>query len=475
MTASLLADIAQRPGDTVLLTHADGHTTSLEGMFAAAANMARRLGELGVGPGDRLLVQAENSDQLLTFYVACALARIAACPLDPALPPARVAGLRTTIAPKMLIDAATLTTLAAPAADPMAALPGPDDAAEWMIIFSSGTTGEPKGIVHTQGSLMASAKSFAALSELGPESVIYHHFPMFYMAGIFNMFLCPLVAGARIVLGQKFSQMQMLSFWEEPRRHGVNHLTLTPTMALSLCQLYRRDDKLLDHLAQYQTIISTSSTLHPSVAERFHQTFAVPLRTCYGVTEIGGSITVQSWAEGLAFESCGAFSPETSIRAGSDANHPGEILVKTPFMMKGYLTRSGLSQPFDADGYFSTGDLGYVEDGRLFVTGRENDLVKKGGEFISLGLIENLALSLSQVAEVSVVAVPDDYWGNKIVLFYVPAAGVGMDEMENAAKDLFGANLRKIEIPDKLIAVPWFPKTSIGKTIKRDLVSRYTL
>lgn len=474
MSAALLDSIARRPGDTPLLIAADGHTTSLGGFFSVAANMARRMAESGVAPGDRVMVQVENSDRLLAFYLACALSRVAACPLDPAMPASRVAALKPTVTPTLFVDGAMLAALDEPAATDTA-LPGPDDAADWLIIFSSGTTGEPKGIVHTQGSLLSSAQSFATLSELGPESVIYHHFPMFYMAGIFNMFLCPLVAGARIVVGQKFSQLQMLSFWELPIRHGVNHLTLTPTMALSLCQLHRRDDRLQDHLSRYQTIISTSSTLHKSVAERFLHTFGVPLRTCYGVTEVGGSITVQSWAEGLAFESCGPFAAEVQVRAGDSESAPAEILVRTPFMMRGYLTKAGVTTPFDADGYFHTGDIGYVSGGRLFVTGRDNDLVKKGGEFVSLGLIENLALSLPQVAEASVVAVPDDYWGNKIVLFYVPAAGIGIDETEDAAKTVFAATLRKIEIPDKIVAVPWFPKTSIGKTVKRDLIARYTL
>ena len=144
-------------------------------------------------------------------------------------------------------------------------------------------------------------------------------------------------------------------------------------------------------------------------------------------------------------------------------------------MMKGYLSRDGITPPFDPEGFFHTGDLGYVKDGRLFVSARQGDLVKKGGEFVSLGLIENLALSLPEVAEASTVAVPDDYWGNKIVLFYVPAAGTGIDQVDGAAQSLFAAHLRKIEFPDKLIAVPWLPKTAIGKTIKRDLVARYTL
>jgi acyl-CoA synthetase (AMP-forming)/AMP-acid ligase II len=109
----------------------------------------------------------------------------------------------------------------------------------------------------------------------------------------------------------------------------------------------------------------------------------------------------------------------------------------------------------------------------LFVTGRESELVKKGGEFISLPMIENVALRCTEIADAAAAAVPDEYWGSRLVLFYSPRQGASMEHVEGRLKDLLVDGLRKIEQPDKLIAVPWMPKTSIGKIIRRELVERY--
>lgn len=464
-------------GDRVLLRLPSGEETSYSEFRKNAEAQARHLLEMGLTPGDRLLIKLENSPDLLSLYLACALAGLVACPTDPASPATRIALLQRELTPKLVVDRDTLSALRLPPGASAPALPKYDEQRDFVIIYSSGTTAEPKGIVHTVRSLTESAKAFNELTGLGDGSVIYHHFPMFYMAGIFNLFLCPVMAGATIVVGQRFSSLQMLRFWDAPKASGVNHLTVTPTMALSLCQLYRRDDSLLEHISKYQAIISTSSTLYGSIAKRFYDIFGIPLQSCYGVTEVGGSITLQGWDDALALDSnsVGRHLPIVQIRAGTNAGNATDVLIKTPFMMKGYITRGKMISPFDDDGFFRTGDVGYCAGDSLFLTGRESDTVKKGGEFVSLPQIEDLSLSSPHVSDVAAVAVPDEYWGNKIVLFYIPTPQSDIDGVERELSDLFAQRLRQIEIPDKLIPVPAMPKTSIGKTVKRSLVERYTI
>ena len=461
-------------GDREFLIVQDGRVIRYDEFWEGAVAIASRLHEQGVVAGDRLIVMLENSEHLLCLYLASAMIGAVVCPLDPLMPDVRVAPIKKALAPKLVIDSMVLRELLAPPAVHRN-FNSIDEDNDFVIIYSSGTTGEPKGIVHTIRSIVGSACAFAAMSELGESSVVYHHFPMYYMAGIFNMFLCPLVAGSRIVLGPRFSNIQMLRFWENPIKHGVNHLTITPTMANTLCQLYRTDNVLLDHLSRYQAVISTSSFLYPTVASRFIETFGVPLRSCYGVTEVGGSFTLQTWAEALAQDSVGRIYPDTEIRTTGTPEAPGEIYVKTPFLMRGYLIKGIMQPQFDEKGFFATGDLGYVRDGQLFLTGRENDLVKKGGEFISLSLLENLSLRIAGVSEVAAVAVQDEYWGNRVVLFYVAINVDNIKEVEDAINAEYQKCLRKIELPDKLIPVPVMPKTSVGKILKRDLIVRYTI
>jgi acyl-CoA synthetase (AMP-forming)/AMP-acid ligase II len=310
---------------------------------------------------------------------------------------------------------------------------------------------------------------------VGADTVVYHHFPMFYMAGIFNMFFTPMCGGATIVLGPRFSKSTMLRFWELPQKHNVNCLTLTPTMAHSLCQLYRRDDKLLAHVGKYQSIVGTGSVLYQSIAQRFLATFRVPLRTCYGVTEVGGTITYQAWEDALAFQSMGGWAKSTEIVAGQEGA-PKEILVKTPYMAKSYLIKGQYQKVGDAEGYFHCGDLGYIKEGTLYFTGREHDLVKKGGEFVSTQMLEDLALKNPHVQEVAAVGVPDEFWGASVVLFYVPQRDDANEaEILPVFDKLFADGLRDIERPDKIVPVPWMPKTSIGKVVKRELLDKYSV
>src|SRR5207302_11496736 len=101
--------------------------------------------------------------------------------------------------------------------------------------------------------------------------------------------------------------------------------------------------------------------------------------------------------------------------------------------------------------------------------------VKKGGEFVSTQVVEDLALRTRLVTDVAAVGVPDEFWGAKLVLFYVPQADASESEILTALDRLFAEHLREIERPDKIIPVPWMPKTSIGKIVKRQLVDTYTL
>lgn len=471
---AFLGNTFERNSSRRFLITTDGREVTYGQFMDAARGIAANLAERGLSAGSRVMIQVENSENLLSLYLACALSGIVACPIDPQLPANRATILRSRFAPALLVSEEVLAQLASRPAGTRPELPRLSDDAEFVVVFSSGSTGEPKGIVHTVRSMVESAISFAALSELNADSVVYHHFPMFYMAGIFNQFFCPLVAGGSIVIGPKFSKTQMLRFWEQPMSARVNSLTLTPTMALSLVQLYRRNEALLEHLSRYQAVVATGGPLYRSIAERFLATFKVPLRACYGVTEVGGSITFQSWEDALVVQSMGGVAAGVEVRAGSEAA-PAEIVIRTPFMAKGYLVKGEMTALRDAEGFFRTGDIGYMKDGLMYFSGREHDLIKKGGEFVSTQLVEDLGLRNGHVTDVAAVGVSDEFWGARVVLFYVPGRDASEAEILSEFDRLFSDGLRSVERPDKIIPVPWMPKTSIGKIVKRELVEKYTL
>lgn len=475
-----LVSIFSENASRILFVAENGHAITYLDAWNTALAVRHALTKQGAREGARIAMILPNSEHMPILYLACAMGGFVACPVDPSLPASRTQQIFHQIEPSIIVDPALLNTLFATPADPQT-LPAPAFSlnGEFLIVLSSGTTGVAKGIIHSLSNILLSAASFARLSELGPNSVVYSHFPMFYMAGIFNLFFCPLLAAARIIIGPQFSPLAMLSFWDRPLATGVNHLTLTPTMANSLAHIFRDRGNALEKIQKFEAIISTSSTLNNSIAQRFLDTFSIPLRSCYGVTELGGSITLQSWEEALAMDSVGLIEGGNSqCKAGLSNNMPAEIRIKTPFMMKGYLGNGDTSSPFDAEGFFATGDIGYMERGRLYVTGRESDLIKRGGEFISIQQIECIALQCNLISDAAVVSTPEEFWGNKLTLFYVPAPGISAEhepEILFELSALFNEQLKHLEIPEKIIPVPWLPKTPIGKTIKRALAEKYTI
>jgi Acyl-CoA synthetases (AMP-forming)/AMP-acid ligases II len=240
--------------------------------------------------GHFLLIQIENTEDYLKLYIACMLIGVIACPIDPNLPKKRVASIQNEIHPSYIINNIDeFKKLKIHPSNKKYDINNETNR-NCLVLFSSGTTGEPKGIVHSVNSLLTSARSFANCSGINSKTIIYHHFPMFYMAGIFNMFLCPMVQGAKIVLGKRFSAKNMLDFWELPKKHGVNNLTITPTMAIALLRIFREDKNVTKYIKNIDSIISTGSHLYLSIFQKFFLKFSIPLQNCYGVTEVGGNI-----------------------------------------------------------------------------------------------------------------------------------------------------------------------------------------
>ena len=198
---ALLKDLFAADPSKRFLLAAGAKPVSYGEFYQSAVNIGRQLQQRGIKPGSRLMIQAENSEKLLALYVACALTGAVACPLDPLLPAGRAAAFQSRFAPALQIDDPLLDALSATAAAPGAVFPEVPDDADFLVVFSSGSTGEPKGIVHSLRSMMDSAASFAELSGLNADSVVYHHFPMFYMAGIFVLLL-----GSALLLAGLFAE-----------------------------------------------------------------------------------------------------------------------------------------------------------------------------------------------------------------------------------------------------------------------------
>ena len=258
-----------------------------------------------------------------------------------------------------------------------------------IVFFTSGTTGKPKGIVHNIFNLLKSANDFSTLANYRNGSRILHNWPHYYMAGFFNMFLCPLVSGSTIFFDEEIDINTYLNYWQKLKENKIDIAYLSPTMAHALISY--SNYKKIDNKNIKTKIISTGSFLYSSTKLKFKNIFGIDLINCYGVTEVGGSISLSNKLNQKA-ESIGKLSDGVKIKLSKN----NEIQIKSKYQFEGYLENYLNFKKFK-NAYFNSGDLGKFEKGEFIITGRDKEIIKKGGEAVSLLKIEDIALGCKGV------------------------------------------------------------------------------
>ena len=344
---------------------------------------------------------------------------------------------------------------------------------DFLIIFTSGTTGNPKGILFETESFLKSAQSFASIAEYNENTIVYHCLPMFYMAGILNTFFSCIFSNSKVILAEKVTIFNIINLINNSYKLKPNSITLTPSIYQSLMLNDKNSKSIIDHFKDYQSIISTASYLYPEIQEKFYTMYKKRIQSCYGLTELGGPLTIQSWEDTFEESNVGRNHKDVKIKI-FQSNNVNNIYIKTPFSMKGTITSEGFQKLFtDKNGFFNTGDIGDYKNGILFIKGRSKDIVKKGGEILSLNFIENIALKNLNVSECAAVGKDDKLMGERIILF------IKFNQINIIQEDIINLNdhlkkyLRPIEMPSKIIPVPIIPKTSNNKPSKKTLLELY--
>ena len=342
-----------------------------------------------------------------------------------------------------------------------------DEHIPFLIVNSSGTTGKKKYIVHSAYTLFQAAVVFTKHYDAKPYATYYHCWPLNYYAGIFNLFVCPLVSGGNIALHPELNASSIHEFWLNFLKIQPSIMYLSPTMinlVLKTASIYCKEKNPFENCH----VISTSTVLYPEIATRFKEKFQNEIFSCYGITEMGGSFTFgQSLTKNFTV---GPIMPEIDCKFVNQM-----IYIKSPYSALGYLSDEGdITQiPTDESGFYSTGDIGYLDQRDLILIGRESDCIQKGGMGLSLTDIENCVLSLDGIFECCAVAKKDYFWGENYDLF------ITLDNshtnqptvvIEKTKKHIH-QNMPSRCWPDQIIVIDELPKTSSGKTIKRLIFS----
>jgi len=507
-TLGFLAIPAEIVPDQEAVVTEGGRFTYAE-TLSRVRRLASALARLGVRPGTRVAVLHTNSHRYVEAYYAAAMLGAVFIPLNyRAKRPELEHMLRAGGVELVLVGARYLEHLDAvrgvlPALRTVIGLDGPAgslpayeelvaEAAEHageagvedddvtILMFTSGTTALPKGVMLTFGDFTAYVTANVELADGTPRGAALLCVPLYHIAGATNM-MTTLWTGRRLVLMPQFEPRGWLDLVERER---ISHAFLVPTMLKQLLDqpdLERRDLSSLEILS-YGGAAMPFPVIRRAI-ERFPKT--VGFVNAFGQTETTSTLTLlgpeDHRLEGTAEEierrtrrltSIGRPLPDVEVRIADDDGHArgagevGEIWVRTPRVMKGYAGAGG--SPLVADGWLPTRDMGWVdEDGYLYVAGRKDDMIIRGGENIAPAEVEAVLQSHPAVEEAAVVGVPDVEWGQRVAAFVVVRPGASLSP--DALTDFCRERLASFKKPELVRFVTELPKNPMGKILRKDL------
>ena len=485
-TPDTLGDLVSRglaaAPDAGFVVHSQ--TRPFVGTFADVELVARRLAaglhERGVGPGDVVALQLPNWMEAAAAFWASALLGAVTVPIVHFYGRKEVGHIVATAQPKVfvtterfgrmefqpdLVGGVPIVVLVGRdfdeflAAEPMSGTLRTDPAGPALIAFTSGTTRDPKGVVHSHQTLGFETRQWRANypEDRGRQLTAT---PVGHFIGMLGAFLIPVLEGAPIDLADVFDPAAVLALMKSD---GVTIGGGPPYFVTSLLD---HPDCTDEHRRHIKTCGLGGSTVPAAVTRRLADMGVFVFRS-YGSTEhpsITGSGIGAPEAKRLYTD--GNARPGVEIELTED----GEIVSRGPDLCLGYTDPELTANAFDADGWYHTGDIGVLDDdGYLTITDRKADVIIRGGENISALEVEEVLLAMPEVAEAVVVAVPDERLGERTAAVLRLRAGVSMPTLDAVRAHFEATGVARQKWPEELHRVPAdadFPRTASGKVQK---------
>jgi 2-furoate---CoA ligase len=461
----------------------DAHTNQL----------ARALADLGVGRRDRVALSLAGGEPLASLHLAAQKLGAVSVPLSTRLGPEEFGYCVSDAEPALLItDASTAATAEKAGVEtthrdvgelatdgrPDGALPtAPAEDDISVMLYTSGTTGRPKGVPRSHRAEHSAAVAHLVQTQLRQGEVVLGVMPMFHTMGLRTL-LASIVCGGTWVPQARFDADESVQLIRDEK---VSSLYLVPTIFWSLLRADGfTETTTLDRLA-YAGAAMTPALAEQLVAELRPQV----LVNHYGSTEI---YTFTIGPDGAAKPGCagraGIFSrirlvaPEVGAAPDAvvGAGEQGQIIASmaSPEAFAGYWRRPDADEKSIRDGWYYTGDLAVAdEDGDLWVAGRVDDMINSGGENIYPDEIEAALVRCPAVADVCVVGMPHERWGSAVTAFVVPADGLTPDEVLSQLERYLPAEsgLSSLKRPKRAVVVSAIPRSAVGKTLRRTLTA----
>jgi long-chain acyl-CoA synthetase len=464
--------------------------------------LANALMAEGVKKGDRVSTFMFNTEELGTAFFACAKIGAVFNPINFRLQGEEVAFILSDAAPKVVLFEKAVEPVIASienrfpytafwfidnetpeyaasyhekvkAAEPRAVEADVDENDLYAIMYTSGTTGRPKGVMHKHRSMVEQSLTVIGATKLGAGDVGLVTAPMFHCAELHCAFLPRIHAGGSNVILHQFHPKKVLELIDSEK---ITKFFAAPTMWNMILQ-----ENLSDYnIESLKLGLYGAAPMAPSLVHACHDRLGIKLVQAYGMTEMGPAITFlpeedQLRKAGAAGQAClnheirivkpnedGPSDPDVIMPPGES----GEIIVQGPCMMTGYFNREDASEKAMHKGWYHSGDIGYLdEDGYLWVKDRVDDMIISGGENIYPREVEDVLHAHEGVLDVAIVGQPDDRWGESVTAFVVKKdQAVTEEELDEWCKD--SDSLANYKRPRKYVFVEELPRNASGKIQK---------
>jgi acyl-CoA synthetase (AMP-forming)/AMP-acid ligase II len=505
--ASAAAELLARAPERILVIEGERGFAVRE-IHAAAERLARALLRRGLAPGDTISFQLPNWHEAMIVSLAAVMAGLVLNPITPIYRDAEVGFMLADSRSKLIFVPAefrgydfpammrrVLPGLGAPVEvvvlrgdagdftswDALMALgedggelplPGADPDAVKLVMYTSGTTGRAKGVIHSHNSLHAENWMRAAHLGIGPADILFNPSPVTHVTGMLYALCLPFTLGVTTILMDVWNASEALA---SMRRHGATGMIASTIFLQELLAAAQAQE---EHLPCLRFFLCGGAQVRPELILDAGAHF-----TSCAFSRIYGSTEVPMITAGVASRDRAALGADTDgqifgtearvVDAASGApvaeGTEGEIVARGPQMFLGYTRAEDNTDAFDADGFFRMGDLGrIVHDDFIVITGRKKDLIIRAGENISAKEVEDLLLGHPAVADVAIVAMPNARTGEMACAFVIPRAGQTIDLAE-ITRFLIAAGLAKQKIPEHLERVDDLPRTAIGK-VRKDVL-----
>jgi long-chain acyl-CoA synthetase len=428
--------------------------------------VAAGLAAHGLIAGHRVALSGPNSIELLIAYFAVLRAGFVAVPLDPSCSADELRSDLAATGARLLLSAAPISVagvavlpltpdaLAALGAEATGPVSSPQDReALALLAYTAGTAGDARIVMLSHRALLGHLRNVEPLDVIDADTVALALLPMFGIFGLNAVVGTWAMAGGRLVIMDGFSD----SVFDVIVAEQVNNLPLAPALIYKLLH----HDQLRTSLASVRTVISGAAPLPSALLAAFTERTGLRVDQGYGLTEAAPGVSVTLGGDLLGPGHVGRVLPGVAVRigAGEDDSEPAEIFIRGENLFSGYWP-DGRDGP-DAEGWFATGDIGYLRGGELFLVDRARELIVVNGFHVYPAEIEDVISDLPGVAAVAVLGRPADGRGDQVVAFVV-----GRNVEPETVLDHCAKRLPKFKRPTELHLVADLPRGATGKIRK---------